>query len=350
MVKMRKPAPVRCGRLLLPGWLLLVALIAVAAGCRRTGASLAGKGFAVILPAANDGYFEQIVAEMTARGERQGVTVAVYRPEEESQASRIRDQVARRVGVLAVAPLPDPDVAQALREASDAGVRIILIEGGLPNFTPPVQAGAHNELSGQLCADYLGQQLGGGGEVAIVEDPTTPANEARVSAFRAWLAERYPAVKIVASASATRPAEAATHVERWLAGHPRLRGIFLVRDRHAGAVARVLADRPQVLLVGCEGASQAVRLLSERGRRAMFVAHYPREIGRMVWRAARHLLRGEPPPDGAIVRVEVQPLVAENRTSFQSWQSDAEPPLTPGVPWKSELRIERSTTPRAGGG
>ena len=234
----------------------LVALVAALGlgACRaRAGRPTVGVALAATTPA---------VAAELERGMRQvhdslGLALRVVRGDAARQAAQVDSLVARRVRAIILEPA-DPagggGVAAAIARAQRAGVPVFTVETPVPDAPVVSHIGSDARGAGELLAWYLARRLGGGGNVAILDQPAVARARAFGAGFRLVLA-RFPNVRIVANPAVDPGTRAAAE---------RRTAALLAADQSVNAVAAPDAE----LALGALAALQAA------GRTDVLVAGY----------------------------------------------------------------------------
>ena len=287
--------------------LLPLALSVALAACGRTPSARAVIG--VSLPANDGPFYQDLERGMRQVNESLGFDLRVTTGDAARQASVVDSFVAHAVAAIVLAPADPSRIAGAIERANRAHV---------PFFTIGVQAqggevvthiGSDERQGGELAGWYVSQRLHGGGNVAILDQPTVGNVRDRVAGFRSELAN-FPNIRIVANPAvepATR-AQAERATERLLAADQRIDAIFGTTDESAlGAVDAIeAAHRTDVIVVGHGGTPEA-RAAIAGGRRALVadVTPDPVTIGRSAIEITVSYVRGNRVVPFAPVRVRV---------------------------------------------
>lgn len=235
-----------------------------------------------------------------------------HEDDSQQQIVLVERQVRQGVAGLVLAPDQSSALIPAVAEAQAAHVPVVLAEDQL--------AIAHGQgigsvvsdstRTGEIAASYLAGLLHGHGEVAIAGvDPGSSINLARVSAFQATIASRFPGIRIaVVWYEAADPGmEFNSGGSDMLLAHHAIQGIFtpsLAGTRTAYSALQQAGELGHIHLVVCDQDVEEVEPL-DRGEIDGIVAENVFEIG---YRAAHmivgHMLSGAP-----LSNVVVQPLL-----------------------------------------
>ena len=206
-------------------------------------------------------------------------------------------------------------------EASGSEVQMVN-EAGIPIATVDIactgggdiatHVASDNYLGGQLAAEYLGEALGGKGEVAVISNPTiTPLIE-REKGFTETIAEKYPDIEIVSNQSGESTREKGLEVaENMLEKYPNLAGIFSTNDMMGlGAVQAIQAKNMETIVVGFDATEEACNAMKEDGPMKASVAQQPKLLGAQVLESIVNSINGEEvEPE---IKVEVKVVSVEN--------------------------------------
>jgi inositol transport system substrate-binding protein len=143
--------------------------------------------------------------------------------------------------------------------------------------TPPAgvyYCGSDSIVAGRQQMEYLGQQMGGKGEIAILMGQLNQeAAQDRTRGVKEVIAEKFPGITIVAEQTGNwMRNEGVNVVENWLTGFPNLAAIASNNDEMAmGALVAIESTGRQGILVGgTDGNPDAVQALKD-GRLACTV-------------------------------------------------------------------------------
>ena len=148
------------------------------------------------------------------------------------------------------------------------------------NANGPVDTfvGSKNRDAGYMSCKYLGDALGGKGEVAILDGiPVVPILQ-RVEGCKAALAE-FPDIQLVDTQNGRQDRSVALGVvENMIQSKPNLAGIFSVNDGGAmGALAAIQGSGKDIKLTSVDGAPEAVKAITEGGPFIETTAQFPRD-------------------------------------------------------------------------
>lgn len=193
------------------------------------------------------------------------------------QISDVEDMLQQNIDILLLNPTDSAGIEAAVVAAKAAGVTVVAVDA---NANGPVDTfvGSKNRDAGYLSCKYLGEAIGGKGEVAILDGiPVVPILQ-RVEGCKAALAE-FPEVQLVDTQNGRQDRSVALGVvENMIQSKPNLAGIFSVNDGGAmGALAAIQGSGKDIKLTSVDGAPEAVKAITEGGPFIETTAQFPRD-------------------------------------------------------------------------
>lgn len=193
------------------------------------------------------------------------------------QMSDIEDMLQRNIHILLLNPTDSAGIEAAVRMAKDAGAIVVAVDA---NANGPVDTfvGSKNRDAGYMSCKYLAENLGGSGQVAILDGiPVVPILE-RVEGCKAALDE-FDGIQLVDTQNGRQDRSIALGVvENMIQSHPNLAGIFSVNDGGAmGALAAIQGSGRDIKLTSVDGAPEAVQAIAQGTPFIQTAAQYPRD-------------------------------------------------------------------------
>lgn len=214
----------------------------------------------------------------------------------EGQISLIESMITQGVQGLAITPV-DPTVAPALDKAVAAGIKVVLIDNGIPNWKGATALVSTNNLNGGIIAgQYLKTVLKDGDKIGILEGvPGVPALDDRVTGMLQGLDG--VKVDVVGKGSTNCTLELGTSVtEDLLTANPDIKAIFSACGPPIPGAVQSIENagiaNDAIILVGfdaCCGEIEAV----EAGGEDATVAQFPAKMGELGVETALKAVRGE---------------------------------------------------------
>jgi ribose transport system substrate-binding protein len=193
------------------------------------------------------------------------------------QISDVEDMLQKGIKILLVNPTDSAGIQGAIEAAHQAGVVVVAIDA---NANGPVDSfvGSKNKDAGYQSCKYLGESIGGQGEVAILDGiPVVPILE-RVTGCKEALAT-FTGIKLVDVQNGKQErAVALATAENLIQAHPNLKGIFSVNDGGSmRALAAIEGSGKTIKLTSVDGAPEAIAAIKKGGAFIETTAQYPRD-------------------------------------------------------------------------
>ena len=265
---------------------LLVAVIAGAAACSSSSSSSSGAAtptastaarhftIAYVPGATGVAFYDTLLAGMKAKAASLGMTVTYQGSPNFTPADQtpIVDAVCtKHPSVLIVSPTDPVAMAPAIDTCLDAGIPVITVDTGLSDTSRLTSAiTTDNDQGGTIAAQYVGQALGGKGQVALMSlSPTATTQVERIASFEQEIKSAYPGITIIPVQYTTQATSDSETVARSiLAAHPGVRAFFGSAEPNAEGVAaalKALGLTGKVLNVGFDASPAEVALLKSGG-------------------------------------------------------------------------------------
>ncbi|HSL19323.1 MAG TPA: substrate-binding domain-containing protein [Methylomirabilota bacterium] len=275
---------------------------------------------AFVPKALNSPFWGQMQEAGEAEAEALGVNLVSLAADRETDVERqyqiIENLIQQRVDAILLAPSGSKELVPAISKANDAGIPVLLLDTRIDEAAAAsvgaevlTYIGSDNFEGGAVAGRYLAAELGGVGEIAVIEGISghETADQRRLG-FLSGI-EGSPGLRVVASQTADwERARAYTVAENLLQAHPGLDAVFAANDEMAlGALEAIdAAGRiSEVAVIGFDAIPDALANIRS-GRMLGSVAQFPSEMGRLGVRHAVELLRsGKAPPVEVLTRVEL---------------------------------------------
>ena len=208
----------------------------------------------VMVPKLVHPFYEPCIAGFHAAGEKYGVNTEVESPPKFDialQVKVIEDLIARGVDGIAISAVDDKGLVAVVQEAIDAGITVICFDADAPSTNRSTYIGTVNEAAGYTAGEYMFNQLGNKGNVAIMQGGLAPNLNQRQVGFRD--AASKCDVEIIAFEDFQADfAMGVNKVEALLETYPELDAIFGVSAYGAPVSSTVLKEQGRAgeVLVG----------------------------------------------------------------------------------------------------
>lgn len=245
------------------------------------------------------------------------LVVADAQDDAQTQADDLQNFISQGVDVIVVNPVDSAAIVPSIEAANEAGIPVVTVDRGADGGEIASHIASDNVLGGQLAGEYLFEQIGGAGNVAMLEGvPGTSAARDRGEGFTNALDEAAD-VELVANQTANfNREEGFTVAQNILQSNPELDGIFAQNDEMAlGAVeaAREAGALEDLVIVGFDATDDALAAI-EAGEMAATVAQQPDVLGARGIETAAAIIAGD--EVDAEQPVEVQLVTADNVSEF----------------------------------
>ena len=235
---------------------------------------------------AGDPFYETMSCGAKAQAGKDNVDLTVQGAKNwdvSLQIPLLNSVIATRPDALFIAPNDSNALIQPLKQATSAGIKVVLVDTTLSDTSFVSSAIASDNLKGgETAADALAKLVGEKGSVLLVGgQPGVSTAEARQKGFEDGL-KKYPNIKYVGNVfTSNGVAKISQLVSAQLAAHPDLAGIFaLSTDQSEGAnnAVKAAGKAGQVKLVGFDAGPAQVEQLRNGVVQAL-VAQQPAQIG-----------------------------------------------------------------------
>ena len=220
-----------------------------------------------------------------------------------NQNTQIDAFIQQGVNLIVISAVDEAGIEPAIQRAREAGVIVIAVDTPAHGADAVIMTNAVQ--AGEKSCDYLFQQMGGQGQVLLVDGTPIQTIIDRITGCRN-VAKNYPGIKIVGQqASKNDRASGLAVTTDMLTAHPDVTGIFGMNDPSAlGAVLAVeQADKSsQIKVTGVDGSPEAVAELKREGSPFIGTAtQNPAEMVRQAVQVAQGMVAGKPPAEKTIL-------------------------------------------------
>jgi ABC-type sugar transport system substrate-binding protein len=227
-----------------------------------------------------------------ARAAELGVDVTVQAATDESaideQTTILQTMTGQDFTCFLVAPITGTNLIQPLVGVTEAGLPIVNVDA--PFDQEAVAAAgvemityiaSRNEVAGQVAADEVNAQLGGSGQVALIQGlPGDGSSIARIDGFKAAAGD----LEIVAEQAADWDRETALNAaDAIIQANPGVKAFYAANDGMALGVQQAVINNEmlgEILVYGTDGNVDALASI-EAGQLAGTASQYPYAIGAM---------------------------------------------------------------------
>jgi ribose/xylose/arabinose/galactoside ABC-type transport system permease subunit/ABC-type sugar transport system substrate-binding protein len=303
--------------------ILAAASVAGAVGI-RVNASASGQEETLTVAFVPKALNSPFWGQMQEAGEKEaaalGVNLVSLAADRETDVERqyqiIENLIQQGVDAILLAPSGSKELVPAILKANEAGIPVFLLDTRIDEKAAAsagakvlTYIGSDNFEGGAVAGRYLAANLGGAGEIAIIEGISghETADQRRLGFLSG--VEGSPGIKVVSSQTANwERARAYTVAENLLQAHPDLAAVFAANDEMAlGAIEAIDAAgrMDEIVVIGFDAIPDALANIRS-GRMLGSVAQFPSEMGRLGVKHAVELVReGTAPQEEVLTRVEL---------------------------------------------
>jgi ribose transport system substrate-binding protein len=158
-----------------------------------------------------------------------------------AQVTVFEQVVALKPAGIALCPINAEAFVEPIRRAREQGIPVMVFATDSPDADKIAYITSDNVVEGKMAADFIGRELNGQGEIAVLENLGQYNHELRVSSLIDRLAEKWPGVKVVARSNSRQDSEiAATSLQTMVQANPNIKFVYSV-EATSGAGAGVAA-------------------------------------------------------------------------------------------------------------
>jgi len=237
-----------------------------------------------------------------------------------AQYNQIDAFIQQGVDLIVISAVDGAGIAPAIAKAKEAGIIVMAVDTPAEGADAVIMTNAVQ--AGERSCEFLFEQMGGKGEVLLVDGTPIQTIIDRISGCKT-VAERYPDIKIVGQqASKNDRASGLAVTTDMLTANPDVTGIFGMNDPSAlGAVLAVeqAGKSGQIIVTGVDGSPEAVAELTREG--SPFVGSATQNPGEMVRQAikiAQDMVAGNPPAEKTIL-IESVLVTRDSVKDYAGW-------------------------------
>jgi len=235
------------------------------------------------------------------------------------QTAQIEDAVTKGYQAMVITPM-GPEVIPAMNAAADKGVKIVLADNDLADFTKKVSVAAtDNVKGGQAAGAYVKSILKSGDTIGLMEGVRgVPALDARIKGVKDAL--QGTGVNVIIGGAETKcdAAQGATVAEDLLTRSPNLTAIYSACDDPAISAAKVAKEKgKKIIVMGYDGLPDAAKAIEAGGMKAT-IAQFPGKMASLGVAAAVKAVQGgtvEP-----LIDTGTQLVTKDNAAGFVNFQ------------------------------
>lgn len=273
-----------------------------ASGSSTSASAAAGKYKIALVPGvANDAYYGSVACGVKSVAEKAGASVDVQAPKSFSPTDQIpilTAVIATKPDVIIIAPTDSKALFTPLKQAVDAGIKVVLVDTTLADPSIAVaQVSSDNIAAGKVAAETLAKLLAGqkGSVVTVNLTAGVTTTDDREKGFAEGIKATAGLSYLGQQFSKNSVQTATSIVSATLAAHPDLIGVFSTAAFNTeGAVAALKSSNKAstVKIVGFDANPSGIKQIQD-GSVAAQVVLKPYDEGRAAAQQALNVLQGK---------------------------------------------------------
>lgn len=233
---------------------------------------------------------------MTAKDLGAEVNVQVANGDVDTQISQIKYFIKKKMDVIVIVAIDGEDLAEVVKEAKDAGIKVVSYDRLIKNADTDLYISFDNEAVGREMAKSLTSSIPGGGDIYIISGPASDNNVDMINKGFLGVIDKSNLNVAYENACDNWSAElAAKYVEEALKKHPNVKGIMCGNDDLASEVFLTLSENRlagKVFIVGQDADLAACQRIVE-GTQTMTVFKQVEDLAKAAAYLAVALGKGE---------------------------------------------------------
>lgn len=182
-----------------------------------------------------------------------------------AQNDQIDAFIQQGIDVILLNAVDSDGIGPAVSRAINAGITVVAVDVGAKNAQATVTT--DNVQAGRISCQYLAEEIGGAGDILLVDGTPTTSITDRVEGCNEALAE-YPDIKIVGQQNGDNGRDKAlTLTTDMITASPNVKAIFGINDPTAlGAnLAAKQSGLSDLIITGVDGSPEAVKDMTSGG-------------------------------------------------------------------------------------
>lgn len=257
-----------------------------------------------LVPTLENPFFVDMTDAAKAQSNENLEVLVQASPDELKQNQIIENFITQGVDAICIVPINSETIIPAILKANKAGIPVINVDNKINIESAQKQGaiiafyiGSDNFEGGQSAGQFIIEQLGGKGKVAVLEG--VAGNDAAIKRKGGFMksVESLNDIEVVASQAADWNRQKANDIfQAILTANPDLDAVFACNDEMAlGAIAAMKNKNvalDSIIVVGFDAVDEAVKAV-ESGELNATVAQQPKLMGERAIELVQALLAGE---------------------------------------------------------
>lgn len=236
-----------------------------------------------------------------------------------AQNDQIDTFIQQGVDAIVLNAVDSEGIGPAVDRAVDAGIIVVAVDVEAPGAMATVTL--DNRQAGRIACEYLIEEIGGSGEILLVDGTPISSVQDRVDGCQEVLEENPDVVVAAHQNGDNGRSEALSITQDMLTANPDVVGIFGINDPTAlgATLAAEQAGYDDLVIVGVDASPEAVAELEKPD--SMFAGtakQDPNTQGSMALEMAETLFNGEELEEETVL-VPTEMLTRENLDEYEGW-------------------------------
>lgn len=314
-MKSKFTTPLRRSVAKLMAGLLAAGLLAACSPASEDSGSGESKEIDAIFYTRTLEYYTTMVNGMKAEAKDSGYTIKDSYADFDvaAQQDLFRNAIARRPAAILLAPLQPEAWTGVLKEASDAGVPVLILANTVPEEARQYTigyVGFDAPTIGRTKAEFIAKELNGQGTVGVIHFVRGhPITEDQRAAYTEVF-KKFPGIKVVEGDYATSGEESRTAMENFLSTTPKPDAMFFDIDDNALGSIPVLQEHNLggIVTASSDGTAAAVAAIKD-GKLSMDISVRPYATGQTGVKTVVDYLENDvkPEPDNKLDLLIITP-------------------------------------------
>jgi ribose transport system substrate-binding protein len=245
-------------------------------------------------------FYNELAKAITAEAEAKNVPleISIANQDLNKQLADIEDFIVKGVDVIIMSPVDSKGALAAVKRAEAAGIKVITVDVPVEGADVASYIGTDNYAGGVKAGELMAEQLGGKGNVAIIDYPLVQSVVNRVNGFKEAIA-KHPDIKIVSIQTGITRAEALAVAQNMLQANPDINGIFGFGDDAALAASVAVKSSGltgKVKVIGFDGMPEAIAAVDNDPDMVGVIQQFPDQMGKLAVETAIKVAAGEEVP------------------------------------------------------
>jgi ribose transport system substrate-binding protein len=298
---------------------VLLSVSACAGGSAAGGADDGKLKIGVTVSNSTNPFFVKESETAVSEGKALGAEVLSQEAGEDvtTQSNQIDQFITSGVDFIVIDPVDSDGIGPAVKRAITAGIPVVGIDSETKNASANVTT--DNTQAGQVSCVSLAEQIGGKGDIAIIDGTPIKSVSDRVAGCKAAL-QAYPDIKVVAEQRGDNSRDKALPVATdILTANPSIVAIFAINDPTAAGVELAAQQKGmKIVITSVDGAKAATDDIIAGGMITATAAQDPKALAAKGVEMGAALAKGDTLPE-TLVKLPTTLIDASTAADYTPW-------------------------------